>query len=218
MELSEHVVDFEKCTTIKSQILAGFMAEWTEPSSAVEGMVPESPWIVNCDGAWGVTGARAIAILASPSGIKLCYIARLQFSKETDKCTNNIVEYDVGLLGLHKLRAIRVLRCILCIDSKVVAKQIEKECIAREPTCEKYLSLIRRMENFFKGFTVEYIDRKKNSEADELTKAATLNTPLPAYVFLQTISEALIKTIEPETKVINIIQGKDWQALIMAYL
>jgi ribonuclease HI len=51
MELSEHLVDFEKCTTIKSQILAGFMAEWIEPSSVVEGMVPESPWIVNCDGA-----------------------------------------------------------------------------------------------------------------------------------------------------------------------
>jgi hypothetical protein len=109
-------------------------------------------------------------------------------------------------------------RCILCIDSKVVARQIEKECIAREPTCEKYLSLIRRMDNFFKGFTVEYFDRNKNSEADELTKAIALNTPLPAYVFLQTISEALIKTIEPEPRVINIIQGEDWQAPIMANL
>jgi hypothetical protein len=39
------------------------------------------------------------------------------------------------------------------------------------------------MENFFKGFTVEYIDKNKNSEADELTKAAARNTPLPADVF-----------------------------------
>jgi hypothetical protein len=28
----------------------------------------------------------------------------------------------------------------------VVAEQIEKECIAREPTLEKYLALVRRME------------------------------------------------------------------------
>jgi hypothetical protein len=49
-------------------------------------------------------------------------------------------------------------------------------------------------------------------------KATTLNTPLRAYVFLQTISEAFIKTIEPEPRVINIIQGEDWQAPIMANL
>jgi hypothetical protein len=56
MELSVHVVHFEKCTAIKSQILADFVAEWTESGSAVEGAVPKSPWIVNCDGAWGAAG------------------------------------------------------------------------------------------------------------------------------------------------------------------
>jgi hypothetical protein len=70
--------------------------------------------------------------------------------------------------------------------------------------------LVRRMDNFFKGFTIEYIDRNKNSEADELAKAAACNTPLPADVFLQTISDAMIKTIELEPRVINIIQGEDW--------
>jgi hypothetical protein len=50
---------------------------------------------------------------------------------------------------------------------------MEKECIARELTLKKYLGLVRRMENYFKGFTVEYIDRNKNIEADEL---ATRNT------------------------------------------
>jgi hypothetical protein len=71
MELSEHVVDFEKHSAIKSQILADFVAEWIEPGSAIEGAVPESPWLVCCDGAWGAIGARAAAILTSPSGIKL---------------------------------------------------------------------------------------------------------------------------------------------------
>jgi ribonuclease HI len=124
-----------------------------------------------------------VAILTSPSGVELRYAARLHFSKEIDKCTNNIAEYEAILLGLRKLRAIGVQSCILRTDSKVVARQIEKKYIAREPTLEKYLSLVRRMENFFKGFTVEYIDKNKNSEADELTKAAARNTPLPADVF-----------------------------------
>jgi hypothetical protein len=59
----------------------------------------------------------------------------------------------------------------------VVVGPIEKECIVREPTLEKYLALIRRMKKNFKGFTIEYIDRNKNSEADELVKVAARNNP-----------------------------------------
>jgi hypothetical protein len=89
------------------------MAKWTELGSAIEGAMPELPWLVYCDRAWGATGAGAAAILTSHLGIKLCYATRLQFNSEADKCTNNIVEYEVILLWLHKLRAIDVQRCIL---------------------------------------------------------------------------------------------------------
>jgi hypothetical protein len=58
--------------------------------------------------------------------------------------------------------------CVLHIDSKVVSGQIEKECIAREPTLERYLALLRRMESYFKEFTVEYIECNKNAKADDL--------------------------------------------------
>jgi hypothetical protein len=51
MELSEHVVDFEKRSGIKSQILADFIAYWTKPSSYTEGPVIDTPWQVYCDGA-----------------------------------------------------------------------------------------------------------------------------------------------------------------------
>jgi ribonuclease HI len=65
-----------------------------------EGAVPKSPWLVCWDGAWGAAGVGATAILTSPSGIKLRYVVRLLFSNETDKCTNNITEYEAILLGL----------------------------------------------------------------------------------------------------------------------
>jgi ribonuclease HI len=74
------------------------------------------------------------------------------------------------LLGLHKLRVIRVQRCTLRTDSKVVAGKIEKECVTREPTLERYLAHARRMENYFKGFTTEYIEGTKNVKVDELAK------------------------------------------------
>jgi hypothetical protein len=77
MELLEYIIDFEKRSTIKSQIIADFVAERMEPSSSTEGVVPESTWLVYCDGAWGIVGTGAAIILISPSGIKLRYAARL---------------------------------------------------------------------------------------------------------------------------------------------
>jgi hypothetical protein len=73
MELSEYIVNFEKCSTIKSQVLADFVAEWKETGSVGEGEVPETPWVVYCDGVWDDARARVAAILISLSGIKLRY-------------------------------------------------------------------------------------------------------------------------------------------------
>jgi hypothetical protein len=56
------------------------------------------------------------------------------------------------------------------------------------------------MESYFKGFTVEYIERAKNAKADELAKVVARNTPLPADVFFQVISAASIKTVEPKPR------------------
>jgi ribonuclease HI len=181
-------------------------------------IMQESPWLVYCDGAWGSTRARETTVLTSPSGIKLRYAGKLQFTGETEKCTNNIVEYEDILLGLQKLRAIVMQTCVLRTYSKVVLGHIEKECIAREPTLERYLALVRRMESYFKGFTVEYIERNKNVEADDLAKAAARNTPVPTKVFFQVLEDTSVKTVLPEPRIINIIKGEDWRASIMVYL
>jgi hypothetical protein len=43
------------------------------------------------------------------------------------------------------------------------------------------------MESYFKGYTVEYIERTKNIEADQLAKATARKTVLPLDIFFQTI-------------------------------
>jgi hypothetical protein len=75
---------------------------------------------------------------------------------------------------------------------------------------EKYLALVRRMKNYFNGFTVEHIERNKNGEADKLAKVVVGKTLLPLDVFFQTIEDASIKTVELEPRLINIIEGEDW--------
>jgi hypothetical protein len=152
--------------------------------------------------------AGAAAILQSPSGINQRYVARLQFATGANKCSNNIVVYEVVLLGLRKLRTMGVQCCTLKIDSKVIAEQIKKECMA----------VVHRMENHFKGFTVEHIERAKNMEADELAKAATRKAALPSDVFFQLIKDPSIKSVEPEPRMVHVVQGEDWRAPILAYL
>jgi hypothetical protein len=49
-------------------------------------------------------------------------------------------------------------------------------------------------------------------------KAAARNTPLSAEVFFQVISDTSIKIVQAEPRVINLIQGEDCRAPIMAYL
>jgi hypothetical protein len=105
--------------------------------------------------------------------------------------------------------------CVLRINYKVVSGQIEKECIAREPTLERYLALVRRMESYFRGFIVEYIERNKNVKVDELAKATARNTVMSVDVFFQVLEDASVKTVLSEPRVINIIEGEDWRAPIM---
>lgn len=105
-----------------------------------------------------MAGAGIAAILAPPTGLKLRYAARLNFLT-----TNNTAEYEAILLGLQKLKALGVQRCLIKTDSKVIARHIEKEFSAKEPELIKYLAAVRSMEKHFIGFTVHHIPRSKNS-------------------------------------------------------
>jgi ribonuclease HI len=77
-------------------------------------------WTIHYDGAWCHAGAGATAIITSPTGVKHRYVACLSFALESDRCTNNIAEYEAVILGLRKLKALGVATCIIKTDSKVV--------------------------------------------------------------------------------------------------
>jgi ribonuclease HI len=121
---------------------------------------------VFCDGSWGTFGAGATTVLVSPSKVKTCYAARLDFC-----CTNNIAEYEALLLGLRKLKAMGIRRAILKTDSQVISGHIDKSYKARDPKLEKYLDTVRRIEASFEGFFVKNIPRGENEYADLLAKS-----------------------------------------------
>jgi hypothetical protein len=95
--------------------------------------------------------------------------------------------------------------------------QTEKQCTTWDETLERYFAVVRRMENFFKGFTMEHIERAKNTDAYELAKAMARKEALPSDVFFPVIEVPSVKTVEPEPKMVNVMQGEDWRALVMVY-
>ena len=60
-ELSEHYIDFEKRTAIKSQVLADFVVDWTSPTFAAE--APIERWTVHFHGAWCSKGVGVAPII-----------------------------------------------------------------------------------------------------------------------------------------------------------
>ena len=102
-ELSELVVDFERRTMIKSQVLADFIVDWTSPE--VQEEEPLETWTIHCDEAWQNECVGIAAILESPSGVKIRYAARLNLD-QTAPSINNTTEYEALLLGLRKMKAL----------------------------------------------------------------------------------------------------------------
>jgi hypothetical protein len=103
-ELSEYVVDFERRSAIKSQVLADFLVDWTSPTQNLDEKIPE-PWMVQCDGAWCYKGVGISAVVTSPAGVVIRYVARLIFANN-EHSTNNKTEYEALLLALTKMKAL----------------------------------------------------------------------------------------------------------------
>jgi ribonuclease HI len=224
-KLSEYHITFEPRTTIKSQVLADFIVDWTGTTRQQEEL-SERVWTIHCDGAWCHAGAGTAAIITSPTGVKHRYTARLSFALESDRCTNNIAEYEAVILGLRKLKALEVATCIIKIDSKVIVGQIEKDYLAKDPALLQYLSAVRSLEKQFKGFTLQHVDRSRNEEADALAKAAARGEALPSDVFYHVIGTPAIRNLEGlqittnagGLRIVNLIMAEDWRAPITLFL
>jgi ribonuclease HI len=224
-ELSEYHITFEPRTSIKSQVLADFIVDWTGTARQQE-EPSEKVWTIHCDGTWCHAGAGAAAIITSPTGVKHRYAARLSFALESDRCTNNIAEYEAVILGLRKLKALDVTTYIIKTDSKVVAGQIEKDCSEKDPALLQYLTAVRSLEKQFKGFTLQHVDRARNKEADVLAKAAARGEALPSDVFYHVIGTSAVHSPEglqittntEGHRIVNLIMVEDWRAPITLFL
>jgi ribonuclease HI len=203
-ELNEFTIDYVRRSSIQSQALANFIADWMPGAQGEETTKDAEAWTVFCDGSWGTFDVGATAVLVAPYKVRTCYVVKLDFS-----CTNDIAEYEALLLGLRKLKAMGIRRAILKTDAQVISGHVDKSSKARDPKLEKYLDVVRRLEASFEGFFVKNIPKGEIEHADLLAKSAAQGLPLPSEVFFETIKSSSGKLMERAVLAISYVHSED---------
>jgi hypothetical protein len=108
-------------SVIKSQVLANFMAEWTEIQTLPTSIEHET-WIMYFDSSVMKEGAGVGLVFISPLSVHMEYLVQLHFLS-----SNNAAEYEALINGLR----ITVELGIKCLeirgDSKLVVDQVMKD-------------------------------------------------------------------------------------------
>ena len=114
MELCPFSLDFQCCTTIKSQALVDFIVEWTDLNAPPSNDTVEQ-WQMFFDGSLNINEARARVFFVSPNKDKLCYVLRLHFP-----ASNNVVEYEACLHSMRLAVELGIKRLYIYGDSALV--------------------------------------------------------------------------------------------------
>ncbi|XP_070002897.1 uncharacterized protein [Nicotiana sylvestris] len=140
IELSEYDITYQPRTTIKSQVLANFVADFSqgmqlEAEKELQVFNESNPgiWTLFTDGSSNVKGADLGIILVPPTGETI---------RQAIKChsiTNNETEYEAVIAGLELARELGINQIVIKSDSKLVVNQMLGTYTAREARMQQYL-------------------------------------------------------------------------------
>ena len=136
-------------TSIKGQVLADLVAEFTEPpieelelagdmDEKLVGTISQyrlPTWEIYVDGALNQKGSGVGLILISPEKVIIEKFLRLDFS-----ATNNEAEYEALLIGMAMVQRMGEKSIKLFSDSRLVVGQVKGEFEAKDERMQWYLS------------------------------------------------------------------------------
>jgi ribonuclease HI len=181
VELMGKTLSFAPRKAIKSQVLADFLAEWTDiqlPTAPIQAEL----WIMYFDGSLMKTGTGAGLLFISPLGEYVRYVIHLHFP-----ASNNVAEYEALVNGLRIAVELGVRRLDARGDSQLVIDQVMKNSHCRDQKMEAYCDEVQRLEDKFYGLELNHVARRYNETADELAKIASGRTMVPPNVFSRDI-------------------------------
>ena len=169
-------------TSIKGQVLADLVAEFTEPLveelKLVENMDGKlvgtifqhgfSPWEVYVDGVSNQKGSRVGLVLISPEKVIVEKSLRLDFST-----TKNEAEYEALMMGMAMVQRMGGKSVKIFSDLRLVISQVKGEFKAKDERMQGYLSQVKCLQSMFESFDLLHIPRSGNTHADSLAMLAT---------------------------------------------
>jgi ribonuclease HI len=158
-------------SAIKSQVLADFVAEWTEiqtPPASVE----HETWIMYFDGSVMKEGAGVSLIFISPLGVRMEYLVRLHFP-----APNNAAEYEALINGLRIAIELGSNASRSGGDSKLVVDQVMKDKNCVDPKMAAYCQAMRDLEDKFHGLELHHVLREEQQSGRRTRKDRIQSQP-----------------------------------------
>lgn len=84
--------------------------------------------------------------------------------------TNNEAEYSALLLALYHAAAAGATELRVRSDSQLVVNQVNGKWAVREPHLREYAEEVRRCIRLLPVFSIEWVRREENEDADRLTR------------------------------------------------
>jgi ribonuclease HI len=190
VELMGETLAYALHKAIKSQILADFVAEWTD-TQLPPAQIQAECWTIYFDGSVMKTGAGAGLLFISPLGEHMRYAVRLHFPT-----SNNMAEYEALLCSLKITIETGIKRLDVRGDSQLVIDQVMKNASCHDDKMEAYCKAVRPLEDKFYGIELNHVPRRYNEEADKLAKIASGRITIPPNVFARDITQPSVN-LEP---------------------
>ncbi|KAL0379007.1 UNVERIFIED_CONTAM: hypothetical protein Sradi_3206200 [Sesamum radiatum] len=114
IELGEYDIEYQGRTTVKAQVLADFIVEFTGEQVQEK----NKGWLLHVDGSSNASNGGAGILLQGPNEVEIEVAARLLFA-----AINKEAEYETLILGLQLALEAGVRELSACTDSQLVAMQ-----------------------------------------------------------------------------------------------
>ncbi len=118
-----------------------------------------------CRGNPGIGGAGAVIM---DDGGKIIWEGKQYLGQ----CTNNIAEYKALILGLKGALSLGSKSLLICMDSELLAKQINGSYRVKNENLQILMKEVRALLNSFESVQVRHVPRLHNSHADRLANLA----------------------------------------------
>ena len=137
IELSEFDVQYRPCNAIKGQVVADFIAEFTNGESQEAKEYPR--WSVHIDGSSNQQVGGASIVFCSLEGDEIECMVRLNFPT-----SNNEVEYETLVAGLDLAKVEGAVSVVIHCNSQVITNQVNRDYKCNGRRMKNYLKQVKR--------------------------------------------------------------------------